>query len=303
MTQNIGEKPRNSGTTGQNGAATPAVHFGRQVHKERVRKGWTLRDLSRETGIVPGHLSRIERGLATPTERVALAMDTVFPHRHGWFTDFLTDYAEWAPPGYLSLAPYENAATHLRVWCPGTLDGLVQTEAYARALFQTVPGVASEMITARVQARMERQRRILHRENPPSVWIGVDEPALFRLVGSPEIMAEALDHLLVTAARDRVTVQVVPSVAHGATGSEVIVTDSAAYCEHPAGSFTYTDEETATALDALITSIQAESYRASESAQMIERARDIWATGENPLSATLRVVRASKSPAPRVRSA
>lgn len=283
MAQNTG------GIPGHN-SASPATHFGKQVHKERVRKGWTLRDLARETKIVPSHLSRIERGLSAPTVRVAEAMDAVFPHRHSWFSEFMNDYAEWAPPGYLSLAPYENATTHLRVWCPGTLHGLVQTEDYARALFETVPGVPADLIAARVRARMDRQHRILDRQNPPSVWIGVDESALFRLVGSPEIMADALGHLLAVARRPRVTVQVMPTVAHGATGSEIIVTDSAAYCEHPAGSFTYTDEETVTALDTLIASIQAESRRASESAQMIERVRDIWATGESPLSATLKAV-------------
>lgn len=278
----------NTSEDSANNGSNPARHFGRQVRKERIARGWTLRDLARETGIVPGHLSNIENGKRPPTERVASKMDEVFPGRRGWFTEYHHDSQEWAPPGYRNWAEYENAATHLRVWCPGTLHGLVQPPEYARALFETVPGVPSEVITARIQARMNRQRTLLHRDNPPFVWIGVDELALFREVASPEVMAAGLDNLLGVAGLPQVTVQVVPGVAHPGPISELIVSDNpAAYCEHMAGGFTYTDLDTVSMLDGLITSIQSESRRASESVQLIERVRDIWATGVNPLTRAL----------------
>lgn len=259
--------------------STPASHFGKQVRKERQRKGWTLADLERETGISAPHLSRIERGLAAPTERVASAMDKAFPRRDGWFMEYATDVQHWAPPGYKLLGPYEDAATHLWLWCPGVVNGMAQTEAYARALLATFPDATPERLAARVQARMERQKRVLHRESPPSIWLLIDEVALFRMVGaSPEIMAAQMDHLLAVAALPHVTMQVVPTLGHPVTGSELVVTDSAAYAEHAGHGYTYTDSETATDLGRLITRIQAESYRESESIHMVERVKELWAT-------------------------
>lgn len=66
-----------------------AVHFGRQVKKERLAKHWPLEELSRQTGQDAGHLSRIERGLRPPTEKIANAMDKAFTHREGWFTEYV----------------------------------------------------------------------------------------------------------------------------------------------------------------------------------------------------------------------
>ena len=72
-----------------------AVHFGRQVKKERLAKHWPLEELSRHTGIDNAHLSRIERGLRPPTEKTATEMDKAFPHREGWFLS-TTSTASWA---------------------------------------------------------------------------------------------------------------------------------------------------------------------------------------------------------------
>lgn len=269
----------------ENGSSNPAKHFGRQVRKARREHGWSLRDLSARTGLSPGHLSLIENGKRGITEYVAGKMDAVFTERRGWFSEYHRDSREWAPPGYRSWAEYENAARSLRTWTPGVLDGLVQTEAYARTQLETVRDVPPEVIEARLAARMERQRRILQREDPPAAWVLVDEMALYRLTGSPELMTEQLDHLLGIAGLPDVTVHVVPGVMHAVTVSELIVTDGAAYCEHIAGGFVYTDAETVTSLGRMITNIQADSYRASESVQLIERVRDIWSRGVNPLTA------------------
>jgi Domain of unknown function (DUF5753) len=42
----------------------------------------------------------------------------------------------------------------------------------------------------------------------------LDEPSLFRLVGSAVVMAAQCKHLIGLAAMPRVTIQVLPSVAH-----------------------------------------------------------------------------------------
>ena len=78
-----------------------------------------------------------------------------------------------------------------------------------------------------------------------------------------------------------VRMQVLPAIAHPATASELILADnSAAYCEHLAAGGVYTEEDTVSRLERLFTTIQVESYRASESAAIIGRAEEVW-TGES----------------------
>jgi Domain of unknown function (DUF5753) len=142
------------------------------------------------------------------------------------------------------------------------------------------------MVAARLAARMERQRRVLMRDDPPFAWLLVDQLALYRLVGSAEIMAAQMGHLAAVAAMPNVTLQVLPAVAHPANASELIVTDGAAYAEHVAGGYVFTEEEIVTRLARLFHTILSESYRASESAAMIAEVGQIWTAGASPASQT-----------------
>jgi hypothetical protein len=263
----------------------PALsHFGRQMKKERLARGWGLDELSRRTGINPGHLSRIENGRRPPTEALADVCDAVFPERRGWFREYFEDSRAWMPPGFRSWPEYEDKATRLSVWSPGILHGLFQTEDYARALLSTLQGATAEAVAARLANRMERQRRVLYRDDPPSVCYVADHAALYRYVGSAEVMAAQMRHLLAVAAMPNVTLQVLPAVAHPATQSGFMVTDGAAYAEHVAGGYTYTDEETVSGLARLFDSLRGECYRVSESLAIIRKADELW-TGESRATA------------------
>lgn len=283
---------RNSAVNGRNNGTSPVTHFGKQVRKERLARKWTVHDLARESGVSTATISRVERGLAWPTERVAHAMDATFPHRDGWFMEYRKDSQEFAPPGYRVLADYENTATRIVAWCPGVLHGLIQTADYARVLFASDPAASEKAIETRVAGRLERQRRVIHRDRPPSAWFLVDVLALYREVGSPRITASQLGYVIELASLPDVTVQVVPATGHLGTISELIVMDSAAYAEHLGGGETYTDVETVTALGRVAAQLQAESYRQSESLAMIERVKEIWERGESPLTAGERADRA-----------
>jgi hypothetical protein len=271
--------------SGNNGG-NPVTHFGRQVRKERVARGWSIHELAQRMGVAAGHLSRIENGKRPPTESIAARCDDVFPERRGWFTEYYEESRTWTPPGFRDWPEYEDKATSLRAWMPGIVHGLLQTEGYARALLETSPGVTDEVVTARLAARMARQQRVLMGADPPSAWFLVDQLSLYRLVGTAEVMAGQMGHLAAVAAMPNVTLQVLPAVAHPANASELIVTDSAAYAEHVAGGFVYTDEETVTRLARLFHTLLSESYRASESAAMIEEVGQIWMAGASPPAQT-----------------
>jgi hypothetical protein len=165
------------------------------------------------------------------------------------------------------------------VWSPGIIDGLVQTQDYARTLLSTAPEATAEIVSARLANRMARQRRVLYRDDPPDAWLVVDEMSLYRRVGSPAIMAEQMRHLSEVARLPHVTLQVLPAVAHPANASDLIVTDDAAYVEHLAAGYTYTEAETVTRLTRLFGTIRGECYRVSESAALFERMTEIWTHG------------------------
>ena len=279
----------NDKTDGINSASNDATaHFGRQMKKERQAHGWTLRELADRMRVDFTTLSRIENGKRPPNEATADACDRVFPGRKGWFREYYEDSKSWVPAGFRDWQEVETTATAIRVWSPGVIDGFLQTEAYARALLETSPGATPEMTTARLASRMQRQRRVLYHDEPPEAWFVVDELSLYREVGGLEVMAEQMRHLASVARLPNVTMQVLPAVAHPAGASGCMVVEGAAYAEHLAGGYVFTDREapeTVTSVGRLFNTILAESYRASESLRYIEGMAERW-TGGNPLTAT-----------------
>jgi transcriptional regulator with XRE-family HTH domain len=256
------------------------------MRKERLARGWSIRDFSARTGINIGTASQIENGKRPPTEGIALKCDEVFPERRGWFLEYYEESKSWTPAGFRNWAEIEDKAGSLRVWSPGIVHGLLQTEAYARALIAVEPSITDEIARVRLANRMERQRRVLMREDdPPSAWFVVDEIALYRLVGSHEVMASQMGHLIEVAELSRVTVTVMPAVTHPANASELIIADdSAAYVEHMIGGFTYTEDVTVSASAVRFDTLRGECYRVSESMALIREMRETWTAGVSPLT-------------------
>jgi transcriptional regulator with XRE-family HTH domain len=265
------------------GSSTGGVagHFGRQVRRDRLAHGWSIAELARRAEINAAHLSRIENGTRPPTARIAAALDGVFTERRGWYLTWLeeTRTAPEIPVTFREWSDYEDRTATLRVWTPGIVDGLVQAQDYAAALIATSPGVSGDTAAARLKARMERQRRVLGREKPPSVTLLVDESALYGQVGTAEIMAAQLGRLLEVAAMPGVVMQVMPEVAHASMASGYLIADDAVWCESVITGGTYTDPETVTATALRFDTLRAECYRASESLALIERLESQWATG------------------------
>ena len=81
--------------------------------------------------------------------------------------------------GYWTRRQPEIVAARGRL-LPTTVSGLLQTEDYARALLSTYPAVSAEAVSARLAARMERQRRLFARDI--MAWFIVDELSLYRLM-------------------------------------------------------------------------------------------------------------------------
>lgn len=263
------------------GTSNPARYFGRQVRGARRAAGWTLAEFGQRIGYDSGQISRVENGKRPPTELFAQMCDRAFPDRDGWFGEFYAESRTWiaTPPWFRSWVEHEQRATILRIWQLGVLSGLLQTADYARAILTVNPGVTEDEVGARLAARLERQA-ILTRDDPPTAWFLVDEAALRRRIGPPDVMAAQLAHLAAIARLPNVTIQAVPSTAHAGLLGGFALTERAAYVETAVAGQVFEDAEIMAGLLTRFDTLRSEAFRGSESLALIERMCEEWkATG------------------------
>jgi Domain of unknown function (DUF5753)/Helix-turn-helix domain len=121
------------------------------------------------------------------------------------------------PSWFRPYAEIEAVASQIRSWQPSVVDGLLQTEEYARGLLATLPNTTEDAVEELVTARMERQA-ILDRPEPPLLWVVLDEAVLHRQVSSAKVMHEQLLHLAEMSLRPDITIEVVPFTAEAHYG-------------------------------------------------------------------------------------
>ena len=263
------------------GTSNPVRYFGQQVRRARRAAGWTLTEFGQRIGYDPGQISRIENGKRPPTELFAQMCDRAFPDRDGWFSEFYAESRTWiaTPPWFRSWVEHEQHAATLRISQLGVLSGLLQTEDYARAILTVEPGVTEDQVSERLAARLARQA-ILTRDDPPAAWFLVDEAALRRHVGSPDVMAAQLAHLAGVARLPNVTIQVVPNIAHAGLLGGFAVAERAAYVETAVAGQVFEDADIIAGLLTRFDTLRNEAFRGSESLTLIERMCEEWkATG------------------------
>ncbi len=132
----------------------------------------------------------------------------------GWWTP----YRDVFTGSYVAL---EDEASAMRLYCPELVPGLLQTEAYARAVIRAVrPGYDDESVERRVTARLTRQKVLLDRASPPDLVLVLNEAVLRRMVGDAQVMAAQLEALHAAAQHRRVSLQVLPFSAGAHAGLE-----------------------------------------------------------------------------------
>jgi transcriptional regulator with XRE-family HTH domain len=117
----------------------------------------------------------------------------------------------------------QESAETIRTYEVQLIPGLLQTESFARMVISLgLPMAGRAEVEDRTRLRMRRQE-MLKRPDPPALWALVDESALRRTLGRPEVMREQLQHLLdVSTLSDEtstITLQVVPQDAPEALSS------------------------------------------------------------------------------------
>jgi transcriptional regulator with XRE-family HTH domain len=119
-------------------------------------------------------------------------------------------------PWFRDRVEVERKAREIREYDAYQIPGLLETEDYARAVISAGrPKLSEEGIERAVALRMTRQQ-ILDRDDDlpadqdgtPRLWAIIDEAALHRVVGSPEVMQVQCEHLVEMAQRPNITIQV-----------------------------------------------------------------------------------------------
>ncbi|MER5790227.1 helix-turn-helix transcriptional regulator [Streptomyces sp. NPDC001980] len=107
-------------------------------------------------------------------------------------------------------ARLERVAVSLCTYECRLVPGLLQSEGYARAVFEgTIPVVTNEQLETLLAVRLERQRMLYERPTVPFSFI-VEEHVFRRRFGDDEQMRGMLDHVLEHSAPRNVTLQIVP---------------------------------------------------------------------------------------------
>jgi transcriptional regulator with XRE-family HTH domain len=206
------------------GAKPPTVRLRRlaaELRRLRADSGLSREQVEEQTGVNEGTLYRLETARARPQRRTLVALLDLYGI-NGQLRKDLIDIAKTAdgqgwlrpyhselPEEYAAYISFEAEARAVRNYESLFIPGLLQTESYARSvIIGTLPMASQADVEARVQARIERQE-LLRSTEPLELWAIVDEAALRRVVGDPNVMREQLRHLIDAADQPNVTFQVI----------------------------------------------------------------------------------------------
>lgn len=168
-------------------------------------------------GVSPAQITHIESGLAGVSEKrlrrlashyacsdedfIAALTSMATDRTRGWWEE----YRGLLPNAFLDLSELEHHSTFLSEVSVVFVPGLLQTEAYARALFSSrVPELTAEELEMRVRHRMARQKITVPYE------VLVHEAALRIRVSDRAAWRAQLLRLVELSEAEHVTLRVIP---------------------------------------------------------------------------------------------
>lgn len=200
-----------------------ARELGAELKALREAAGLTLRQLENLVPFGNSKISLIENGHRLPsmkdldvlldTFKVDSAKREVLRGLRREAGDAPGQISSGAPnigPQLGQLIDYEEKARRIVSWAPLLVPGLLQTEAYARAIMGEGPNAET-----RVKLRVGRQNILTRRRNPVELLAMVDSEVLVRPVAPADVMIDQLHFLLEMGRRPNITIQVVSSTRPG----------------------------------------------------------------------------------------
>jgi transcriptional regulator with XRE-family HTH domain len=192
------------------GARSGLALFAAELKAVRTKAGLSRDTLAAQINYSTSLIGMIETMQRVPQRDLAERCDEVFGTAGTFARLQQAARATPLPSWFRPYADIEAVATQLRLCEPSMVPGLLQTEAYARAVLAAQPAIQDDELTALVTARLDRQSVLTRPKNPPLVWVLMDEAILMRAIGGAKAMHEQLLHLSLLAGQPHVTIQVVP---------------------------------------------------------------------------------------------
>jgi transcriptional regulator with XRE-family HTH domain len=205
----------------------------REIRESRGRSGesvaralrWSPSKVSRyeraRTGLRPQEVERLLDYYQITGSRRDLLLGLAEDAAHkGWWEELGDNLSET----YQQFIALEHEAATMAIWHVDVVNGLLQTESYARHIissYSRVEPVAPSMIGRMVSVRMRRQQ-VLEREGL-QLSVVLDESVLRRRIGTDAVMHDQLRFLAEAADRPNLTVQVLPLEAQHAIFGESFV--------------------------------------------------------------------------------
>lgn len=218
-------------SAGEPGSVVRRMLLGSQLRRLREARGITREAAGYSIRASESKISRMELGrvsfktrdvedlltlygITDETERTSLVSLAREANVAGWWHSYSDVLPNWFPT-YVGL---EGAASLIRVYEVQFVHGLLQTEAYARAVVRRgMQGASEADVERRVALRMERQKYLVS-ENAPDLHIVLDEAALRRPHGDRDVMRGQLQHLIEMSERPSVRLQIMPFSLGGHAG-------------------------------------------------------------------------------------
>ena len=201
--------------------------IGLTLRKLREQEGMTLEHVAQKMDCSTSKISRIETGHSAANMRDVRDLLEIYRVK-GQTAKELMEMARdarrrdkerswWHPYNNVLVSAYvgnENAANRIRTYEHQVIPGLLQTEAYARALFEAAnPHASAEELSERLRVRMGRQSLITRTDDPIRFEVVLDEAALSRPVGGDAVMRDQLRRLCAAGHMHNVTMQMLPFAA------------------------------------------------------------------------------------------
>jgi len=189
---------------------SPRELYGAELRHQREEAGLSQEDLGARMFVSGSFVGQLEAGIRRMQPEYAQLADEIL-RTDGFFVRNL-EAARTSPyrGHFADVVEFEGLAQAIREWAPQVVPGLLQTEAYARAVIRAYDRVLpEEAVGARLAARLVRARVFDHPARP-LYWAVLDEGIVRRPVGGPAVMAEQLRHIAAMILRSRVILQVLP---------------------------------------------------------------------------------------------
>ncbi|MFG3406700.1 helix-turn-helix domain-containing protein [Streptomyces sp. NPDC048142] len=191
---------------------TPREKYGEELKLRRIAAGLTQEALSERVVCSPTLISHYEAGRRLPNPEDAQRIDRAL-NTDGFFARWLEDLDPAFAHYFREVAELEQEATEIRQYGAALIPGLLQTKAYSAAVFQAYrPNYSAAQLDELIVSRAKRAL-VLERPSSPVAWTLLDEAALRRCVGGPQVMAEQLHKVADMANAGRLRLHVLPLAA------------------------------------------------------------------------------------------